>query len=41
MSPEEFNRFIMWNFKRICKEPLPKSSTVTPANPTEDVGGAR
>ena len=22
MSPEEFNRFMLWNFNRICREPL-------------------
>jgi hypothetical protein len=22
MSPEEFNRFMLWNFTRICKQPL-------------------
>ncbi len=24
MSPEEFSRFMLWNFNRICKQPLPK-----------------
>jgi hypothetical protein len=23
MSPEEFSRFMRWNFRRICSEPLP------------------
>jgi hypothetical protein len=23
MSPEEFNRFMLWNFIRSCKEPSP------------------
>lgn len=32
MSPEEFSRFMMWNFNRICKEPLPKASTIPPAD---------
>ena len=23
MSDEEFNRFMLWNFNRICKQPPP------------------
>jgi hypothetical protein len=30
MSDEEFNAFMMWNFQRVCKEPLPLV-VVTPA----------
>ena len=26
MSPEDFNRFMLWNFNRICKQPRPNNS---------------
>lgn len=29
MSPEEFSRFMHWNFNRICKLPLPEDSTIS------------
>jgi hypothetical protein len=30
MPPEEFNRFMRWNFERICKKPLPAPTTNPP-----------
>jgi hypothetical protein len=35
MSPEEFNRFMLWNFTRICKQPLSESPAVRNTKPKE------
>jgi hypothetical protein len=36
MSPEEFNRFMHWNFNRICKESMDE---ICPNEPPADGGG--